>query len=225
MNTEKNIHNMLNIDPDFEKAIEESMQEVIPNKRTHAVKASPRKRVARAKKISKVLEATRLAKLTLDVAQEAFEANPTSKTAKEYMQVANEYFSDGMITKQEVTRVVARCTGLESSGAYVGGEWKPNAVDSREYTGFSVSYYELDILHPVRPEKRKPYSVECYDIIEALGMSYSEGSLLKALWRMCAARQGKAKRGYIDAKYDAEKLVYSAKRILEETITPKGKKE
>lgn len=95
-------------------------------------------------------------------------------------------------------------------------------LDTREYTGGSTSYYELDILHPHK--KRRPYMAECLDIIEALGMSFAEGECFKAIWRKCAARQGKAKRGYDDAKYDAEKIAFYAQRILDDVITPKGNK-
>lgn len=95
---------------------------------------------------------------------------------------------------------------------------------SNEYTGFSVSYYQLPISHPTTPG-RDPYIVECNDIIEALGMSYAEGNVFKALWRKCAARQGMSKRGYADGKYDAEKMVYFSQRVLDDEVTPKGKKE
>lgn len=92
-----------------------------------------------------------------------------------------------------------------------------------EYTGFSVSYYQLPINHPTTPG-REPYVVECNDVIEALGMSYAEGNVFKALWRKCAARQGKSKRGYTDGKYDAEKMVFFSQRVLDDEITPKGNK-
>jgi len=97
-------------------------------------------------------------------------------------------------------------------------------VDTREHTGFSVNYYQLPISHPTTPG-RKPYTVECNDVIEALGMSYAEGNVLKALWRRCAARQGQSKRGYNDGKYDAEKMVFFSQRVLDDEVTSKGKKE
>jgi hypothetical protein len=96
------------------------------------------------------------------------------------------------------------------------------ALDQREYTGGSTSYYEIDIVHPHK--KRKPYMAECLDIIEALGMSFAEGECFKAIWRKCAARQGKSKRGYDDAKYDAEKIAFYGQRILDDVIIPKGNK-
>jgi hypothetical protein len=96
-------------------------------------------------------------------------------------------------------------------------------LDTREYTGGPTSYYEINIEHPHKA-KRKPYITECLDIIEALGMSFAEGEAFKALWRMCAARQGKSKKGYNDQKYDAEKVAFYGQRILDDVVTPKGKK-
>jgi len=60
-----------------------------------------------------------------------------------------------------------------------------------------------------------PYSAECNDIIEALGMNYAEGNVFKAVWRMCAARQGKSKAGYTDGLYDAEKVIFFGQRLVE----------
>lgn len=81
-----------------------------------------------------------------------------------------------------------------------------------EYTGLSVSYYKVRINHPT--EIKEPYDAECNDIIEALGMSFAEGNVFKAIWRRCAARSGKAKKGYTDGRYDAEKILFFAQRIL-----------
>ena len=82
-----------------------------------------------------------------------------------------------------------------------------------EYTGGSSSYYSVHIDDPTT-ETSQPYTAECNDIIEALDMNYAEGNVLKALWRRCAARQGKLKRGYTDGTYDAEKIVFFGDRIL-----------
>lgn len=84
---------------------------------------------------------------------------------------------------------------------------------SEEYTGKSVSYYKVEIENPTTAEQ--PYTAECNDIIEALGMSYAEGNAFKAIWRRCAARKlGKSKKGYGSGLYDAEKGVFFAERIL-----------
>lgn len=82
-----------------------------------------------------------------------------------------------------------------------------------EKSGGSVDYYQVKITHPTT-KGRDPYTAECNDIIEALGMNYAEGNSFKALWRSCAARTlGKLKEGG-DAVYDAEKNVFFANRIL-----------
>lgn len=82
-----------------------------------------------------------------------------------------------------------------------------------EYTGGSVSYYSVAVKTPTT-KGRSPYVAECNDIIESLGMDYAEGNAFKAIWRMCAARSGKAKRGYTDGLYDAEKVVFFGERMV-----------
>lgn len=86
-----------------------------------------------------------------------------------------------------------------------------------EYTGGSVSYYSVRVEKPTT-HGRVPYMAECNDLIEALGMNYAEGNAFKALWRMCAARQGKAKKGYTDGLYDAEKVVFFGTRLVEQQV-------
>lgn len=85
--------------------------------------------------------------------------------------------------------------------------------------GNSVAYYPIEIQHPLN-HKQKPYTVDCLDVIEALGMSYTEGALLKALWRRCAVRQGLYRRD----STDAENMVFFSKRVFDDVVTPKGKK-
>lgn len=88
-----------------------------------------------------------------------------------------------------------------------------NVPAEPEYTGGSVSYYSVSISNPTT--QPTPYTAECNDIIEALGMNYAEGNAFKAIWRSCAARAlGKAKRGYTDALYDAEKVVFFGERMV-----------
>jgi hypothetical protein len=82
-----------------------------------------------------------------------------------------------------------------------------------EYTGGSVSYYSVAVERPTT-EGRAPYMAECNDLIEALGMNYAEGNAFKAIWRMCAARQGKSKKGYTDGLYDAQKVVFFGQRLV-----------
>ena len=72
-------------------------------------------------------------------------------------------------------------------------------------------YYRVDVPAPISPELQ-PYSAECADIIEALGMSFNEGEAFKALWRLAAARTlGKAKG--TTAQYDADKAAHYAGRV------------
>jgi hypothetical protein len=79
-------------------------------------------------------------------------------------------------------------------------------------TGGKVNYYLVKVDHPQRVEQ-EPYQAECEDIISALGMTFDEGCLFKALWRTAAARQYNGKPGQ-DPIYDGEKMVHYAGRIL-----------
>lgn len=84
-----------------------------------------------------------------------------------------------------------------------------------EYTGGSVSYYTVFIKNPTTAAK-SPYSAECNDIIEALGMNYAEGNAFKAIWRRAAQRTlNKAKAGAKpDGLYDAEKVSFFGARLV-----------
>lgn len=83
---------------------------------------------------------------------------------------------------------------------------------SEEYTGKDVSYYLVKI---DKPKRLDPYTAECEDIIEALGMSFAEGCAFKAIWRKCAARTlGLSKAGYKGGLYDAEKTQYYGARMV-----------
>lgn len=85
--------------------------------------------------------------------------------------------------------------------------------DSGEYTGSSVDYYKVEVKHPTTAEA--PYSAECNDIIEALGMNWQEANIFKAVWRRAAARNhGKRKAGYDNGLYDAEKIVFYGQRLV-----------
>lgn len=91
---------------------------------------------------------------------------------------------------------------------------RPAPTPKPEYTGKSVSYYRVWIDRPTSKDL-PPYSAECNDIIEALGMTFAEGNAFKAIWRRCAARTlGKAKEGYKDGLYDAEKVVFFGERMV-----------
>lgn len=81
-------------------------------------------------------------------------------------------------------------------------------------TGLSTNYYKLEITKPANlPD---PYTCECQDIIERLGMSFNEGEAFKALWRKAARRTlGLTKEG-VDGLYDAEKIKYFGERVYEQ---------
>lgn len=87
---------------------------------------------------------------------------------------------------------------------------KPKSI---EKSGGNVNYYVVEIKDPKRLE---PYIAECEDIIEALGMTFSEGCAFKALWRSCAARTlGLHKEGQdVEGVYDADKVVYYGSRMV-----------
>lgn len=78
-------------------------------------------------------------------------------------------------------------------------------------TGLRVNYYLAQVKQPQR-EEQKPYQAECEDIIQALGMTFDEGCLFKALWRNASARLDNGKPGQ-SAVYDAEKMMHYASRI------------
>ena len=93
-------------------------------------------------------------------------------------------------------------------------------VDS-EYTGGSVSYYMAHVAEPFNKES-KPYTAECQDIINALGLDFNEGCAFKAIWRRATARKGKKKRGYDNGLYDAEKVEFYGNQMIR--TTPKESK-
>jgi hypothetical protein len=89
-----------------------------------------------------------------------------------------------------------------------------DAEPEPEYTGGSSSYYQVKILHPTTKDN-PPYTAECNDIIEALGMNYAEGNAFKAIWRRAAAEfLGVKKRGYDSGLYDAEKVEFYGHRMV-----------
>ena len=94
------------------------------------------------------------------------------------------------------------------------GQWSEYVLG--EYTGGSSSYYTIHVKNPTT-EGRPAYYAECNDIIEALGMNYAEGNAFKALWRRAAARKGMRKKGYDNGLYDAEKVEFFGKRLIEQS--------
>lgn len=88
-----------------------------------------------------------------------------------------------------------------------------NPAPSKEFTGKDVNYYLVEV---AEPKRLPPYTAECEDIIEALGMTFAEGCAFKAIWRSCAARTLRlVKKGQDEAGvYDAEKVQYYGGRML-----------
>ena len=75
-------------------------------------------------------------------------------------------------------------------------------------------YYRVHVDEPIAPDVA-PYTAECADIIEALGMTFAEGEAFKAIWRRAAARTfGPTKKGYTDGLYDAEKVAFYGQRMV-----------
>ena len=98
----------------------------------------------------------------------------------------------------------------DDPGAFIGLEHVEKLENTN--TGGSVDYYKVYVTNPTNFEWQ--YDAECNDIIEALNMNFAEGNIFKAVWRKAAARQGKNKQGYDNGKYDAEKIVFFANRLL-----------
>lgn len=88
-------------------------------------------------------------------------------------------------------------------------------------TGLRTNYYLARVDHPQR-EDQPPYTAECEDIIEALGMDFDEGCEFKSLWRTAAARLGNAKPGLTEV-YEAEKRFHYAGRQLRRARLRAGK--
>ncbi len=85
-----------------------------------------------------------------------------------------------------------------------------------EHTGGSSSYYDVEVdveLVGTTRKQVKPALVSCNLIIEALNMNYAQATVFKAVWRICASKLGRKKRGN-NTVYDAEKINYFAQRIL-----------
>ena len=117
--------------------------------------------------------------------------------------VATEYFEEHELELLSVRKSV-RLEGTVHP-AEIKGTLDP------EHTGGSVNYYKVHVAHPTTlPEA---YDAEANDIIESLGLTFAEGNLFKAIWRMAADRNGKKKKGN-NSVYDAEKLVFFAERVL-----------
>ncbi len=125
--------------------------------------------------------------------------------------VATEYFEEHELELLSVSKSV--CLEGVVHSVEIKGTLDP------EHTGGSVNYYKVHVDNPTTlPEA---YDAEANDIIESLGLTFAEGNLFKAIWRMAADRNGKKKKGN-NSVYDAEKLVFFAERVL---VQEKAKNE
>ena len=71
-------------------------------------------------------------------------------------------------------------------------------------------YYRVTVGDPMSDELG-PYTAECADIIEALGMTFNEGEAFKAIWRLAAGRTLGLKKN--DPQYDADKAAHYGGRV------------
>ena len=82
-----------------------------------------------------------------------------------------------------------------------------------ENSGGNVNYYCVPIDHPKRPE-RAPYVFEVEDLIQALNMTFHEGTVLKSLVRSCVERELGMRKVGADYVRDAEKMIHSSQETL-----------
>lgn len=96
-------------------------------------------------------------------------------------------------------------------GAILEGH-APDVIAERP-SGLRVNYYLCRVENPQR-ENQVPYTAECEDLIDALGLTPDEANIFKEIWRSANARtHGNGKIGH-SAIYGAEKIVHYAGRIL-----------
>jgi hypothetical protein len=103
----------------------------------------------------------------------------------------------------ELNKLPSGCAEMPAQAPLTGGKLAGN------------HYYRVEVADPISPELA-PYSAECADIIEALGMTFNEGEAFKALWRLAAARKGRAKPGG-SPQYDADKAAHYGTRVAVQT--------
>lgn len=120
------------------------------------------------------------------------------------------------LLKGEHLAETLRCPGKDQS-RFESVESRQVIQESRlaaQLTGGKLSgnhYYRVQVAEPMSSELQ-PYTAECADIIEALGMTFNEGEAFKALWRLAASRQGRGKPGN-KAQYDADKVKHYGERV------------
>lgn len=92
-------------------------------------------------------------------------------------------------------------------------EAPPKKAPKVQLSGGPTGYYRVHITHPNQADE--PYTAECGDIIEALGMDFNQGCAFKALWRAAASLiLDVQKKDYPGVLYDAEKADFYTQRNL-----------
>lgn len=143
-----------------------------------------------------------------------FRVDKLDKQSENYINRLDKYVGEVLELAEENDNSLALFTPDRSDYWYFDKEWLTEVFeDEQEHTGGSVNYYKVEVKTPTTFEQ--PYWAECNDLIEALDMNYAEGNAFKAIWRRCAERQGRKKKGN-NTYYDAEKLSFFAQRILEQ---------
>ena len=98
----------------------------------------------------------------------------------------------------------------EAPEAAISGKTGRPLAQEAENSGDDVNYYLCPVPHPKRLD---PYTAECEDIIEALDMTFAEGSAFKSIWRSCAERTLGLKKAGNTSIRDAEKVIYYGRRM------------
>ena len=133
--------------------------------------------------------------------------------------VENETFDHERFLLEECDAACIREPSIAKAGTRGTDEgWEFRDATRRRSSMKQSDYYTVKIEKPASLDG--PYSAECLDIIEALGMSFGEGEAFKAIWRMCAARTlGTKKKGYDDTGlYDSRKVVFFGERMVVQAI-------
>jgi hypothetical protein len=97
---------------------------------------------------------------------------------------------------------------------------KANEKAQEDLTGGSSTYYKMKLTHNTTPELPDDW-VECNDIIETLKMTFAEGNIFKAVWRIASSRLGNGKKNH-KALYDAQKIVFFGKNMIQCLEREKG---
>lgn len=89
-------------------------------------------------------------------------------------------------------------------------EDQPKPEPSPQLSGGSCNYYMVDVKKPTTP--KDAYTVECNDLIEALGLTWQEANIYKEIFRTANERtHGNGKDGN-NPKRAAEKVLFFAIR-------------